>query len=196
MKHLLPLLLLTAACGGHRLRPPVAVLPVGPTHHDDAKDQPLAEPLNAEDPAPEARSPEPRSIRDPTIARPNLDDAITVINRELRDAFFDYDRSDPPAEAVQALREDAALIVQALRDFPQLAITVEGHCDERGSAEYNLALGDRRAQRASSLLREFAVPAANLKPVSYGKEAPQCLESTENCWRKNRRAHLVVRPPS
>jgi peptidoglycan-associated lipoprotein len=190
-------MLLTVACGcRHHPYPFVKAPPVAPTHQDAAGDLPPFHPPNDETPAPEPRSPEPTVIRDTAIPRPNLKDAITAINGELHDAYFDYDRSDAPPEAVQALRDNAALIVQLLQDFPQLAITVEGHCDERGSAEYNLALGDRRAQRAYSLLREFGVPPANLRPVSQGKEAPQCLESSERCWQKNRRAHLVVRPPS
>jgi len=67
---------------------------------------------------------------------------------------------------------------------------VEGHCDERGSAEYNLALGDRRATEAKDYLVEFGVPASQLTTISYGKERPQCTEHNEECWQKNRRAHL------
>ena len=67
---------------------------------------------------------------------------------------------------------------------------VEGHCDERGSAEYNLGLGDRRASSAKDFLVQLGVPADRLKTISYGKERPQCTESGESCWQKNRRAHF------
>ena len=68
-------------------------------------------------------------------------------------------------------------------------VVVEGHCDERGSAEYNLGLGDRRSTSARDFLVQLGVPADRLKTVSYGKERPQCTESNEGCWQKNRRAH-------
>ena len=80
-----------------------------------------------------------------------------------------------------------------LARFPTVRITVEGHCDERGSAEYNFALGDQRARRAADFLRELGVPEGNLRIVSYGREAPQCTDPVESCWRLNRRAHFVAR---
>ena len=77
-----------------------------------------------------------------------------------------------------------------LRDFPNDAITVEGHCDERGSAEYNLGLGDRRSTSAKDFLVQLGVPADRLRTVSYGKERPQCTDGNEGCWQRNRRAHF------
>ena len=71
-------------------------------------------------------------------------------------------------------------------------IQVEGHCDERGSAEYNLALGDRRATEAKQFLTELGVPADQLLKISYGKERPHCAESNEQCWQLNRRVHFVA----
>ena len=117
---------------------------------------------------------------------------IEELNGELQDAFFDYDRSALTSDGLSALRQDAALLVSVLAGFPQLKVTVEGHCDERGSAEYNLALGDDRASRAGEALQRFGVPARNLEVVSYGKERPQCAEPAESCWHRNRRAHLRV----
>ncbi|HJZ96001.1 MAG TPA: OmpA family protein, partial [Candidatus Solibacter sp.] len=108
-------------------------------------------------------------------------------------AFFAYDRSELSLEALAALRKDAGLLCAILADFPGVRIVLEGHCDERGSAEYNVALGDRRARRANEVLREFGVPDSAVEIVSYGKEAPQCVEATEECRQKNRRAHLSVR---
>ena len=129
----------------------------------------------------------------PDHAKPDLEEKIGVLERELRDAFFDYDRSDPDAEGVSALRRDAELLHAILPDFPALTIVVEGHCDERGSAEYNLALGARRAARAADLLAEFGWPKGQAQTISYGKEAPQCAAATEACWHRNRRAHLSLR---
>jgi peptidoglycan-associated lipoprotein len=118
---------------------------------------------------------------------------LAEVNGALEDAYFAYDHSDLSAEALTALRRDAKLLCAILAEFPGLNITLEGHCDERGSAEYNLALGDRRARRAEDVLREYGVPEGAVEIVSYGKEAPQCGEANESCWRKNRRAHMSVR---
>ncbi len=79
-----------------------------------------------------------------------------------------------------------------LRSNPQIKVTIEGHCDERGSTEYNLALGDRRAQAARQFLISLGVPAERLQTVSFGKEKPFCTTSDEACWQKNRRAHFVM----
>ncbi len=78
-------------------------------------------------------------------------------------------------------------------EFPQVKVVVEGHCDERGSAEYNLGLGDDRAAKAAGVLRQFGVLPERIEIISYGKEAPQCTEPAETCWRRNRRAHLLLR---
>jgi peptidoglycan-associated lipoprotein len=108
----------------------------------------------------------------------------------LQDAYFDYDKSDIRGDARDVLGSDAAAIKSILADFPSLSIVVEGHCDERGSADYNLGLGDRRAEAAKDFLVNLGVPAERLKTISYGKERPICTESTEACWQRNRRAHF------
>jgi peptidoglycan-associated lipoprotein len=108
----------------------------------------------------------------------------------VQDAFFDYDKSDVRADAQDALTRDATALKTILTDFPNATIVVEGHCDERGSAEYNLGLGDRRGSAAKDFLVQLGVPADKLKTISYGKERPQCTESNEGCWQKNRRAHF------
>jgi len=109
---------------------------------------------------------------------------------EVQDAYFDYDKSDIRGDAQGVLTQDATALKAILADFPGSTIVVEGHCDERGSAEYNLGLGDRRATSARDFLVQLGVPADRLKTISYGKERPQCTESTESCWQKNRRVHL------
>jgi peptidoglycan-associated lipoprotein len=112
------------------------------------------------------------------------------VSSEIQDAFFDYDKSDVRGDARDALTRDAAALKAILSEFPSATIMVEGHCDERGSAEYNLGLGDRRASSAKDFLVSLGVPADRLKTISYGKERPQCTESSESCWQKNRRAHF------
>ncbi len=108
----------------------------------------------------------------------------------VQDAYFDYDRSDIRSDAQAALQQDASALKSILADFPNATIVVEGHCDDRGSAEYNLGLGDRRATAAKDFLVQLGVPADRLKTISYGKERPQCTEENESCWQKNRRAHF------
>jgi peptidoglycan-associated lipoprotein len=123
------------------------------------------------------------------------DEVIADVNEALQDAYFAYDRDEISTEALAALRRDAELLCGILAEFPEVRVVVEGHCDERGSAEYNLGLGDRRARRALAVLRDFGVAAGAVDAVSYGKESPQCAQSTEACYQKNRRAHLSVRAP-
>jgi peptidoglycan-associated lipoprotein len=113
-----------------------------------------------------------------------------LLSQQGQDAFFDYDMSEIRGDGRDALTRDAALLKQIFQQDPNFTVVVEGHCDERGSAEYNLALGDRRATAAKDFLVQLGVPADKLKTISYGKERPQCTEANEACWQKNRRAHL------
>ncbi|MBI3680105.1 MAG: OmpA family protein [Acidobacteria bacterium] len=113
------------------------------------------------------------------------------VARELQDAFFDFDKSDIREDARATLTRDADALRTIFRDFSSGVVTIEGHCDERGSAEYNLGLGDRRSTTARDFLVQLGVPADRLRTVSYGKERPQCTESSEDCWQKNRRGHFV-----
>jgi peptidoglycan-associated lipoprotein len=110
---------------------------------------------------------------------------------EVQDVYFDYDKSEVREDARAILQKDADLIKAILSDFPSAVVTLEGHCDERGSAEYNLGLGDRRATSAKEFLVQVGLPADRLKTISYGKERPACTESNETCWAKNRRAHFT-----
>jgi peptidoglycan-associated lipoprotein len=115
-----------------------------------------------------------------------------LLSQQGQDAYFDYDKSDIRPDAADALRHDADLLKQIFQQDPNVSIIVEGHCDERGSAEYNLALGDRRAAAAVDFLVQLGVPAGKLSRVSFGKDKPQCTDATEDCYQKNRRAHLAV----
>ncbi|MBV8903367.1 MAG: OmpA family protein, partial [Acidobacteriia bacterium] len=123
----------------------------------------------------------------PTQTKPPLSD---VLSSQVQDAYFDYDKSDIRADARDALTKDAAALKTILNDYPGATIVVEGHCDERGSAEYNLGLGDRRSTAAKDFLVQLGVAADRLKTISYGKERPACTEHTESCWQMNRRAHF------
>jgi peptidoglycan-associated lipoprotein len=125
----------------------------------------------------------------PPPSAPRLSSA-DLLQQQAQDAFFDYDMSEIRADGRDALTRDAALLKQIFQQDPNFSVVVEGHCDERGSAEYNLALGDRRATAAKDFLVQLGVPADHLKTISYGKERPQCTEASEACWQKNRRAHL------
>ena len=113
------------------------------------------------------------------------------INSDVQDALFDYDKSDIRGDARDVLTRDAGALKTILADFPTAVITVEGHCDERGSAEYNLGLGDRRSTSAKEFLESLGVPANRLTTISYGKERPQCTNADEACYQKNRRVHFA-----
>jgi len=110
-----------------------------------------------------------------------------LFNQNVKDAFFDYDKSDIRPDAQQALMADAAFLQQ----HPGIRFTIEGHCDERGSTEYNLGLGDRRATAAKDFLVQQGVSADRIRTISYGKEKPFCTSHDEQCWQQNRRGHFV-----
>jgi peptidoglycan-associated lipoprotein len=112
------------------------------------------------------------------------------LENKVQDAYFDYDQSEVRGDSQSVLTQDAAALKALLADFPNAIVKLEGHCDERGSAEYNLGLGDRRASSAKQFLVQLGVPADRLQTISYGKERPQCTESDEGCWQKNRRVHF------
>jgi peptidoglycan-associated lipoprotein len=110
-----------------------------------------------------------------------------IFLREVRDAYFDYNKADIRPDAREALSKTADL----LKNYPQFKVTIEGHCDERGSTEYNLGLGDRRAAAVKQYLVSLGISADRLSTVSFGKEKPFCMESNETCWQQNRRGHFV-----
>jgi peptidoglycan-associated lipoprotein len=114
-----------------------------------------------------------------------------MLNRDAQDAYFDYDKSDVRDDARQALTRDADLLKQIFAADPSFSVVIEGHCDERGSAEYNLGLGDRRATSAKDFLVSLGLPESKIRVISYGKERPVCTEASEDCYQRNRRAHLA-----
>ena len=115
---------------------------------------------------------------------PSLDE---LFPKEVRDAYFDYDKADLRPDTRAALSKTADF----LKNYPQIKDNIEGHCDERGSTEYNLGLGDRRANAVKQFMVAAGISADRLSSVSYGKEKPFCMESNEACWQQNRRGHFV-----
>jgi len=147
-------------------------------------------------PAPPAAT-EVRPARTPAAqppADPMLSSDMQVVNGELHrrgfspDVYFDFDKSELKSDARDKLQRNAGL----LRTYDHLDLMIEGNCDERGTAEYNLALGERRAQAVKSYLTSLGVAAQRMRTLSYGSERPVCTEHQESCWSQNRRDHMVV----
>jgi peptidoglycan-associated lipoprotein len=144
--------------------------------------------------APATPPPAPQPPRDvvPTTSEYDRIKAMSIDEIEklglLAEIHFDFDRSEIREGDRQILAKNA----EVLKKFDFLRITVEGHCDERGSVEYNLALGERRSRGAFDYLVSLGVAADRMKSVSYGKEVPLCQQATEDCWARNRRAHFTV----
>ena len=155
--------------------PIVSNLPTTPSR-PPSPPQPVAEPTTV--PA------EP--IRDEAIASASLDDLNR--NSPLKPVFFALDSSEIDPAGKTVLDANAPL----LKRYPGWTVTIEGHCDERGTAEYNLALGERRAVAARAYLMSLGIPADRLRTVSYGKEFPFDAGHDEGGWAKNRRAHFVI----
>lgn len=106
----------------------------------------------------------------------------------LRDVHFAFDSYELDDEARAVLRENA----EWLQENPREKVEIEGHCDERGTVEYNLALGAKRARAVKDYLTSLGIAAERMTTISYGEELPLCTEHTEECWARNRRAHFVV----
>ena len=160
------------ACGKKRVAaPPPLPPPVAPAT------PPPAPPPAAPEVAPQ--------VEDPLAG---LSSAELESRGLLADIHFDFDS----AELRDADRQVLAQNADFLKSHAYIKVTVEGHCDERGTVEYNLALGERRARNAHDYLVSLGVPVDRLKTVSYGKEIPLCQESSEACWARNRRAHFAI----
>ena len=133
---------------------------------------------------PIATEPPPMTTKTPTRT------FSETISQDLRDAFFDYDQYTLRDDSRSVLTQDSESLRAILGSFSAGNVILEGHCDERGSGEYNLALGDKRAQSALDFLKGLGVATDRLKTVSYGKDRPQCTDATEDCYQKNRRVHF------
>lgn len=113
-----------------------------------------------------------------------------ILAKQVQDIHFEYDKSEIRGEDQAILQGDASALKTIFQMDGSFIVTIEGHCDERGSAEYNLALGDRRAATTKDALISLGVPGDKLKTISFGKERPLCTEPTEDCYARNRRAHF------
>jgi peptidoglycan-associated lipoprotein len=131
--------------------------------------------------APKKLSPQQRSDLNQLLAR-------------MSDAFFDYNETAIRTDAMTALSQDVGVIRNILADYPTEKLRIEGHADERGSAEYNLALADRRGRTAQEFLSARGIPQNQLVVLSYGEERPVCTDQTEACYQQNRRVHITVAP--
>ena len=179
----LGLALAVAAAGCHKKVPPVAPTPPPPPPPSAAPVTPPPPPP----PPPPVVTPAPRPLtEDEIFARKSLADLNA--ERPLADVFFDLDKSEIRDDARTSLQKDA----DWLKRWTSTQITVEGHCDSRGSAEYNLGLGSRRAAAVKDYLVNLGVLTGRVTVVSKGKEQPFCSEENESCWQQNRRGHFVI----
>jgi len=144
---------------------------------------PAPAPVQSDTPTAATTTPAPT-----TTARPAVQDFAAV--PELADVFFDFDKYDIRPGDAKTLDANA----NWLKSNPNHLVLIEGHCDERGTNEYNLALGERRAKSTMNYLVSQGVQANRITIISYGEERPQCTEHNEACWAKNRRAHFLVKP--
>jgi peptidoglycan-associated lipoprotein len=164
---------------------------------------PLPAPAPVSTPAARATTPTPPARRE-TPAQPvaqvkpsTYPNAATrarideLIGR-IQDAYFDYDQHTLRNDAITTLAADSKELATILQQYPGYKLKIEGYCDERGSAEYNVALGDARAKAAKDYLVNAGVSANQLDTVSFGKEMPVCTDHDEACWQKNRRVHIVA----
>jgi peptidoglycan-associated lipoprotein len=180
---LIAVVAMTTAAACHKKAPPVARPAPPPT--TTATTAPSRPPTPPE-PVAEPTVVPPEPVRDDAISSASLDDLNK--NSPLKPVYFELDSSDLSPVSQKALDENAAL----LKRYPTWAVTVEGHCDERGTAEYNLALGERRAIAARAYLVSIGIAADRLRTVSYGKEFPFDPGHDEAAFAKNRRAHFVI----
>jgi len=149
------------------------------TYHLIAKNDSGTQEATARVTVTQAAAPPPPQTSDQTQAQ--------LFAQSMKDVFFDYDSYDVSPQYQQVLQADARFLQQ----HRNMKFTIEGHCDERGSTEYNLALGDNRANSTKQALIALGISADRIRTISYGKEKPFCTESTEACWAQNRRAHFA-----
>jgi len=114
---------------------------------------------------------------------------LALLPKNLTDVFFDYDQFRIRQDAITVLENNAKVLIWR---YPMRMVVIQGHCDERGTEEYNLILGERRAVAVKNYLVDLGVPEENIQVISYGKEKPFCLEHSRKCWQQNRRSHLLI----
>ncbi len=166
-----------------------APAPTGGASATAATPTPPAPSAMAPTPAPSAMAPPTAAPQTPVpTARPSPKEFVSI--PELKDIHFDFDKYDIRPGDAKTLDANAGW----LKSNPDQLVLIEGHCDERGTNEYNLALGERRAKAAMNYLVSQGVQAGRITIISYGEERPLCTEHNEACWSQNRRAHFLVKP--
>ncbi|HLJ44726.1 MAG TPA: OmpA family protein [Bryobacteraceae bacterium] len=136
---------------------------------------------------------QPAAPAEHNTAMPNAETRARIqeLLDRIQDAYFDYDKHAIRPDAETALKADAQTLTDIIKQYPNFKLTVEGFCDERGSEEYNVALGDARAKQTKEFLVGLGLPDQQLAVISYGKDKPVCTDHDESCWQKNRRAHIT-----
>jgi peptidoglycan-associated lipoprotein len=175
-------LIVTVSACGKKVPPPPAPAPPPPPAVPAAPPAPPPPPAPA--PAPPAT---PRALTEEEVFSRKSVDQLNA-ERPLTDAYFDYDKSDLREDGRASLQKDA----EYLKKWSSVVVSVEGHCDSRGSSEYNLALGSRRATAVKDYLVSLGVAANRITVVSKGKEQPFCGDESESCWQQNRRGHFII----
>ena len=175
---------LVAVVACHK-KPPAVVPPPPPPPPPVVSNQPPPPP-----PPPPVQPPAPTPAAPPTEEEAFARMSLMELNAQkpLDDVFFEYDKSDLTAQARASLEKDSAW----MKRWTSTRVTIEGHADSRGTNEYNLALGERRASATRDYLVTIGVPTARIAVVSKGEEQPFCTEETEACWHENRRAHFAI----
>jgi peptidoglycan-associated lipoprotein len=187
--HILAAATLCLFAGACAKKPVVAAAPApAPT-----ATAPAPQPTRASAPAPAQPATRPVAQTPPSrypdaATRARIDELIG----RIQDAYFDYNQHTLRPDAVSTLNADSRELATIMQQFPDYKLKIEGFCDERGSAEYNVALGDARAKAAKEYLVSVGVSAGQLDTVSFGKENPVCTDHSETCWQKNRRIHIVA----
>jgi peptidoglycan-associated lipoprotein len=184
--------LLVALLGGCSSFHNVAIVSHGDEVAAESRDSPPQVPPVSLPSVPVVTSPSmPQTVppfRNSAIASQSADDSL--LPWTLEDVYFDYDQYTIRRDTIPALQQNVKVL---LKRYSTREVVIEGHCDERGTEEYNLILGERRAMAVKSYLVDLGVPASNLRVLSLGKNEPFCLQLTIQCFQQNRRAHFVLK---
>jgi peptidoglycan-associated lipoprotein len=175
-----PALLMTTGCSKKQVQPDVSLIGTDADQYDAARQKAMAE-------EEEARR---RALEEQRLMEEQKRQALSQQQQQIidEDIYFDFDQSVIRADAQEVLRKKA----EFLRSNSGVSVVIEGHCDERGTAEYNLALGERRALAAKAFLMNLGISSSRLSTISYGEERPVDPGSNEEAWARNRRAHFVL----
>jgi peptidoglycan-associated lipoprotein len=188
------LMIASAACSKKAAVAPPPPPPAAPQRAATTPPPARPTPARPTPPAPRAtpvaQAPQQRRTTPTPAERATLNQSLA----RLEDALFDFDKSTIRSDASVALKDDVNVIREILNNYPSQKLLIEGHADERGSEEYNLALGDRRAHAVEEFLISMGIPNNQLTLISYGKEKPVCTDENEDCWQRNRRAHVTAAP--